>query len=122
MLRFDIKGEQELLGKLKAWELEKRARVMDALDRAALTLEEQWKRGAAVDTGRYRSSVRVRREAVASANPARSGAMTREVTSDVEYAPHVEYGTKNMKAQPAAEPAADVANAQFKRDVRRILK
>ena len=88
--------------------------MMDALDRAALTLEEQWRRGATVDTGRYRSSVRVRRP--------HPSPMTREVISDVHYAPHVEYGTKFQKAQPAAEPAAEVANAQFKRDVRRILK
>ena len=54
MLKFDVKGEKELLKGLKAWELQKRARVMEALEAAAaLTLEERWKRAS---PGRHRKA------------------------------------------------------------------
>lgn len=94
---------------------ELKRRVENALTRCAGEMEKHAKRNCPVDTGRLRNSV------------------STEVTSDddennvyvgtnVEYAPHVELGTKRAEAQPFLKPAvADHQNA-YKRIIRNELK
>ncbi len=73
------------------------------VQKTVFEVEAAWKAGAPVDTGAYRNSIH--------------GEMTGEaegvVSSPQEYGPHLEWGTRNMPAQPSAGPAADRVRPQF---------
>lgn len=72
------------------------------LRKVALYIEQQAKVRCAVDTGLLRSSIvtRVVGDGV-------------EVGTNVEYAPHVEFGTKYQEAQPFLRPAIQAAARKF---------
>jgi len=72
------------------------------LARRATKVESAAKRNAPVDTGRLRSSIthelgQAGRDLVA------------RIGTNVDYAPHVEFGTYRMSAQPYLRPALDAA-------------
>lgn len=71
-----------------------RAAVEKGLTAAALLVEGDAKLRAPVDTGNLRSSI----------NHQVDGDRA-TVGTNVEYAPHVEYGTSRQSAQPYLEPA-----------------
>jgi len=60
-----------------------------------LLVEEVAKKHCAVDTGNLRASI----------TPVIESWATAYVGTNVHYAPHVEYGTRKMAAQPFLEPA-----------------
>lgn len=67
----------------------------------------------AVDTGTLVNSI---------STDARPGALEATVSTPVEYAPHLEYGTVNMESRPAWIPEAELANrAYFPENMRRAL-
>lgn len=66
------------------------------LDDATLRVERDAKLACPVDTGRLRSSIQVGGEG-----------LERTVSTNVEYAPHVEFGTKRRAAKPFMNPAAE---------------
>lgn len=66
----------------------------------ALVVQNQARELAPVDTGRLKSSI--------AAGPSRPP-YTAEVGSNVRYAPHVEFGTYKMRAQPFMRPAITFA-------------
>ena len=68
------------------------------LTRKAITTVRHAKRNAPVDTGRLRSSITHE----VGGDP--EGIVAR-VGTNVEYAPHLEYGTSRMKARPFLRPA-----------------
>jgi len=69
-----------------------------AILRAAIQVERNAKRLCPVDTGRLRSSI--------SHDLGRDGrGLVGSVGTNVEYAPHVEFGTRYMRAQPFLRPA-----------------
>lgn len=45
-----------------------------------------------------------------------------EVSTNVEYAPHVEFGTSRQQAQPFFNPAYEAQKAQFESDMERVLR
>lgn len=78
--------------------------VRNAVSEAALACETTAKRATPVDTGRLRSSIGVTKE---------SGGLAADVGTNVEYAPHVEYGTVNQTAQPFMKPAREKTRREF---------
>lgn len=78
---------------------------------AAVLMESEAKKHAPVDSGRLRASIENRVED-----------LTAIVGTDVEYAPFVEMGTRNMKAQPFLNPAYEIVRRKFTDDIKRMLK
>jgi len=72
------------------------------LARRAIKVERAAKRLAPVDTGRLRSSVTHELGSDEQGLVARIG-------TNVDYAPHLEYGTRRMRARPFLRPALGAA-------------
>lgn len=87
-------------------ELERR--VQAAMTRCAGEMEKHAKRTCPVDTGRLRNSV-------ATEVSEGDDSVAAYVGTNVEYAPHVELGTKRMKAQPFLKPAVANHQSAYKR-------
>lgn len=50
------------------------------------------------------------------------GGLTADVGPETEYSPYLEYGTRFMEAQPFVRPALEEQAAQFKSDMRKLVK
>lgn len=94
-------------------ELERRVR--NAMTRCAGEMEKHAKRMCPVDTGRLRNSV-------ATEIDEGDDSVSVYVGTNVEYAPHVELGTKRMKAQPFLKPAVSDHQSTYTRIIRSELK
>lgn len=70
------------------------------LKRLGLKVQRGAKRRCPVDTGRLRASI-------AEELGEDSRGLVEVIGTDVTYAPHVEYGTSRMAAQPYLRPALD---------------
>lgn len=66
---------------------------------------------AAVDTGKMRASTKGKM----------TGKLSGEVNVGAEYAPHVEYGTEKMDAQPFITPAAERNRQPFEDGMKRVF-
>ena len=134
-----LEGVPEMLSALKAYQVQKRGAAMRALDASAMHLVRNtklklsqegggrtYRRGTvthvasapgqppAVDTGRLRSSIRTLKP-----NP---GPLTRSVGTNVEYAPHLEHGTRTMAARPFLGPAALEERANLVKELTEALR
>jgi HK97 gp10 family phage protein len=78
--------------------------VQREVKRAALNVEAGAKRRAPVDTGRLRNSITHRVE---------PDGLSAVVGTNVEYAPHVEFGTRFQRAQPYLVPALEAERNAF---------
>lgn len=90
---------REWTAALKAAAKEATIRSEDDLARVGITIQNEARRLAPVDTGRLRSSIQaseVRRDA--------RGPYV-EVGTNVEYAPFVEFGTSRQRPRPFLRPA-----------------
>lgn len=74
-----------------------------------ITVQNEARRLCPVDTGRLRSSI------ITSGLQRDSRGAYVEVGTNVEYAGHVEFGTRFMRAQPYIRPALLAALARFMR-------
>lgn len=91
MLTVRVTGLREAVARVERIGRDGLAAVPEATQAAARPIEQAWRAGVPVDTGRYQRSIHVERV----------GAETRIVT-DVPYAKYVERGTSDTPAQPAA--------------------
>lgn len=64
-------------------------------------------------TGATKESIRLDME---------DGGFTAEIGPTTEYSPYVEYGTRYMEAQPFVRPAYEEQVAEFKRDMRKLVR
>lgn len=85
--------------------------IARALEAIGLTAEAYAKLKCPVDTGRLRNSI----------THAVSG-VTVYIGTNVEYAPYVEMGTVNTKAQPFLRPAVSGHSKQYKEIIENELK
>lgn len=106
-----LQGLEQAIKKIGKFRLEKIGQVVNELDRTAIAVESGAKRNTPVDTGRLRASI-VRQE---------FGRFNRTVGTNVEYAIHVEFGTRYQRAQPFLYPAAEAERQRFLDNLRRIL-
>lgn len=83
-----------------------------ALEAIGLLAEGYAKRKCPVDTGRLRNSI---------THTVDGGALEAYIGTNVEYAPHVELGTRNMDAQPFLRPAASDHGSQYRSVLRDYL-
>lgn len=85
-------------------------RVEDAVVDSVLAIHGDARRRVPVDTGRLRNSIGWRPVDVGD-----SLSVAYEVGTNVEYAPHVEFGTSRMHAQPYLFPAFYAELPRFSR-------
>jgi HK97 gp10 family phage protein len=95
-----ISGANVIMQALKKKADEIAQGVADGVNETALQIHGDAVQNCPVDTGRLRSSVRLAKRAT------RDDAVA-EVSTDVEYAEHVEYGTIDQYAQPFMQPALE---------------
>lgn len=80
------------------------------LDDSAMRVEAAAKQRCPVDTGRLRSSIQVA-----------SGQGWRTISTNVEYAPYVEFGTRRRGAKPFLFPAAEAERPKFQAAIQAAL-
>lgn len=87
------------------------SQIETALEKVGLTAERNAKLACPVDTGRLRNSITHTHDK-----------NTAYVGTNVEYAPYVEMGTVNTKAQPYLKPAIADHIQEYKNIVEQELK
>lgn len=100
-LRVSIEGDAELKRVLESTGHRLTEAITNAVAEVAIDVEREAKRNTPVDTGRLRSSLGV--EVVDALG------LQRDVATNVEYAPFVEFGTSTQPAQPFLTPAREKA-------------
>lgn len=130
----EVRGIQQTLGELKAWERRKIAAARKQIDKTALNIAREAKKGAPVDTGRLRSSIHVNRPGKSAhrytvrgrsySDPVAgySGSLTRAVGTNVKYAAAHEFGTRHMAARPFLGPAYQQEIPNYLRAMKKIFK
>ena len=106
MGKVDITGLNDLRGKLRAIEQGVGRAARREVKRAALNVQRKARQAVPVDTGRLRNSIAI--EEV-------EGGLDAKVGSNVEYAPHVEFGTVRMRARAYLFPAMESERAPFRK-------
>lgn len=104
---------QRALRAIKFYQTEVKEEIQKAVALSAFKVQKDAKENTPVDTGRLRSSIAV------DFTIDRLGA---EIGTNVEYAPHVEFGTKNQNAQPFLYPAWEAERRKFIENASKILK
>lgn len=90
--------------------------ILPAVRNAGLVVVNEARTRAAVDTGAMRASINAQDDSVTD-----TGAFV-NVGPTVNYAPHQEFGTSKMKAQPFMRPAVDENEAQIGNVISETLK
>ena len=101
MFTVKIEGVKELQSKFKALDKELQIILSQAVSAGAAVVERDAKIRCHVDTGTLRQSLREMKQ---NKTP---GRIESQVGTDIEYAPHVEFGTRYQRAQPYLRPALD---------------
>jgi len=107
MLRTEISKSDldNVIGKIEMLSKQMRKDVETTINKHALRIESDAKSRCVVDTGRLRSSIKTEK----------LGELGRQVYTNVEYAPYVEFGTKGrVKTNILGVDYSDVA-IQFKK-------
>ena len=87
------------------------SQIETALEKVGLMAERNAKIACPVDTGRLRNSITHTHDK-----------NTAYICTDVEYAPYVEMGTTNTKAQPYLKPAIADHIQEYKSTIEQELK
>lgn len=106
-------GAEQLIGRLKFYQTDKKERVRVVVATFGLLIESAAKELAPVDTGRLRASIRLEM---------RSDGLGAEVATNLRYAPAVELGTRRTRAQPFLGPAFERYRYPFKQAIVAALR
>lgn len=106
----EIKGIEKLQKKLKANATMNDVKKIVELNGAEMNSKAQ--RKAPVDTGFLRRSIVLQIS---------DGGFKATSDPSAEYAPHLEFGTRFMSAQPFMRPAYNAQKEIFKRDLQRLV-
>ena len=98
-----LRGKKNVLKNLAKSRILAEAATAAAVAQAAARVAREAKIFVPVDNGILQGSIKD--EAISP--------MRYEVGSNEEYAPHVEFGTRHMRAQPYMQPAIDVVAKDF---------
>lgn len=99
-----IEGMPRLRAALARVDAEGVKTVQREVMRATLNIHAGAKKRCPVDTGRLRNSIAFRIE---------EGGFAGVVGTNVHYAPHVEFGTRRMRARPYLLPALEEERPKF---------
>lgn len=88
-----------------------RARMRQVVRKAALDIEAWAKQIVPVDTGNLKNSIQTSME----------GDLAAVVSTAVEYAVYVEFGTRRMVARPFLGPAAEAVRPRFVAAAQRVM-
>lgn len=108
-----LEGLSQVKAKLDKLPEDVDKKVADLINKTAINIQNNAKRLAPVDTGRLRSSIRIRFY--------RDNGPAADIYTDVEYAAYLEFGTKRMSARPYMTPAWELERAKFEEALRSIL-
>lgn len=99
-MKIDVKitGDKEIAARLKALAKQSTSALKRAVTQSSIHVEGEAKSRAPVKTGRLRSSIT--HEIIDNESN-----ITGQIGTNVEYAPHVEFGTIKAKAKPFLVPA-----------------
>ncbi len=98
---------------IAAFDKKKTQQLKNLVQETAINIEREAKELVPVDSGRLRSDIQIGDEAI--------DGLEVKVGTNVEYAPHVEFGTKNMPAQPYLNPAAEGERKNFNKKLQKII-
>jgi len=112
-----VQRGETLVAKLRNYSSKAETAVEKAILKGALIVEGDAKRRCPVDTGYLRASITHQ-----FFNNGSTGEPFALVGSNVEYAPHQEYGTSKMSAQPFLRPAFEQNIAAIKSAVKEAAK
>lgn len=109
-MKMRVHGDEGLRSKLRTLPAELRQAIGVEVKRSALNIEGGAKRRAPVDTGRLRNSI---------THVIAEGGLKARIGTNVEYAAHVEFGTRRMRAQPYLQPSFEEEAPRLKQRVRK---
>ncbi len=92
-ITMNLLGNKEVIAALNRLRIVATEKVREVVNEAAINVQREAKGRCPVDTGRLRSSIRATFYA---------DGLAAEVGTDVEYAPHVEFGTRPHFPPPGA--------------------
>ena len=107
----EIRSKGNLANRLN--KLANLADVQNAVRLNTTEMHRKTSRRVPVDTGHLRRSLTI---------DFSDGGLTGRVSTDVEYAMYVEYGTRFQSAQPFFRPSLYEQRIQFAKDMSRLLK
>jgi hypothetical protein len=111
--RVELNGAREAIEALRFYQVDKKARVRTVIATFGLLIESEAKRLAPVDTGRLRASIHLE---------LRSDGLGGEVATNLTYAPIIELGGRNRRAQPFLFPAAEKYRNAFAQAITDALR
>lgn len=97
-ISIQVKGLEQLNRNIKTYSKDAHDKVSDAIQHGALSITADAKRIVPVDTGALRNSIQY----------TKISDLEAEVGTNIEYAPHVEFGTIKQRAQPYLTPATEL--------------
>jgi len=113
----EVKNINKLTAKLKQLDRRTRGAVLaEAVLDGAFINEREAKRLCPVDTGNLKNSIR------SEVIEQHHHYAIAETGTNVEYAPHVEFGTEEMAAQPFLRPALDENESRIRRAIAQAVK
>lgn len=115
MARFEVDVDvQRALNKIERYSAEAQKRVKAQIQKSVYQIASDARKLAPVDTGNLRSSI------TGSSNVKAGFAGT--VSTNVDYAAFVEFGTRKSPAQPFMFPAAESERPLFEEGMRRAVR
>jgi len=115
-MEIKIEGQEQLAAKFKKISKTASNEVEQALINSALMVERDAKIKVPVDTGRLRQSITHQDENFGSQNPAV------KVGTNVDYAPHIEYGTSKQSAKPFLRPAFEENKQKILKEIAKAMR
>lgn len=101
------------IAQIRRYQISRIQGVKDAVNQTGLAVTRKAKQRAPVDTGRLRSSIQMQTY---------PNGLTADVSTNVEYAPYVEFGTSRMRAQSFLFPSWFEERPAFEARIRGILR
>lgn len=108
-----LEGVEDLIRKVRSYQVIKKEAVRIALVRGALKVELAAKEMCPVDTGRLRGSITTDKRYIQK--------YLVKVGTNVDYGIYVEFGTKKMDARPYLFPAFFMFEGEIIKDIKKIL-
>lgn len=106
-----VLGIEQTKAALRTFSKTAQKMIADAVQKHALSCQSRAKDRTPVATGRLRASLQMQFD---------RDRTTATVGTNVHYAPHVEFGTRKMKARPYLIPAFEQTKPEFQNELKKI--